>query len=71
MSNSAASEQQKQQKHQLQVQQSNMAAFLNSMGGHPSVDVQVIDNSKPLAEALRNGDRETIEAIVQKLTGQL
>ncbi|KAJ1896189.1 Transforming growth factor beta-1-induced transcript 1 protein [Coemansia sp. IMI 209127] len=70
MSDSAASELQKQQKHQLQVQQSNMAAFLNSMG-HPSVDVQIIDNSKPLAEALRNGDRETIEAIVQKLTGQL
>ncbi|KAJ1665328.1 Transforming growth factor beta-1-induced transcript 1 protein [Coemansia sp. RSA 1813] len=70
MSDSVASELQKQQKHQLQVQQSNMAAFLNSMG-QSSADVQIIDNSKPLAEALRNGDRETIEAIVQKLTGQL
>ncbi|KAJ2548250.1 Transforming growth factor beta-1-induced transcript 1 protein [Coemansia sp. RSA 1933] len=70
MSDSVANDLQKQQRHQLQVQQSNMAAFLNSMG-QSSTDVQIIDNGKPLAEALRNGDRETIEAIVQKLTGQL
>ncbi|KAJ1995103.1 Transforming growth factor beta-1-induced transcript 1 protein [Coemansia spiralis] len=59
-----------QKQQQQQVQQSNMAAFLSASGLN-TADIQTSDNSQPLAEALRTGDRETIEAIVQKLTGQL
>ncbi|KAJ2663717.1 Transforming growth factor beta-1-induced transcript 1 protein [Coemansia sp. RSA 1200] len=71
MSDSVTSGLQKQQKQSVQMHQSNMSAFLNTMG-QSSADAQAIDSSsKPLAEALRTGDRETIEAIVQKLTGQL
>ncbi|KAJ2510481.1 hypothetical protein H4217_007849, partial [Coemansia sp. RSA 1939] len=71
MSDSVTGGLQKQQKQSVQMHQSNMSAFLNTMG-QSSADAQAIDSSsKPLAEALRTGDRETIEAIVQKLTGQL